>query len=165
MGKGSRRWGRVAVLVMLLLWVAGSRAAWAHVTLLAAIPEPGATLTTSPPEVQLTFDGEITLAASQVVLFNEAFQSVPGVALQPDSGESNRLAAQIPPLDPGRYTVQWSVISTDGHPISGSYAFALVEQPLRQRIMVPLIMVLLLVIIGVAALYWTRVRAPKNLFF
>jgi methionine-rich copper-binding protein CopC len=158
MAKWQQRRAGTIIFLLLLLWGLSGRPVWAHVSLIAAIPEPGATLTTSPPEVQLTYDGEIIPARSQIALFDDAFQAIPGVVVLTDRGENDQLVAQIPPLTPGRYTVQWVVVSADEHSLRGSYTFALAEPepPLLPRLIVPALVVLLVLITVAVVLYRRR---------
>ena len=38
-------------------------------------------------------------------------------------GPADRLTATVPSLDPGGWRVEWRVLSTDGHVVSGRFSF------------------------------------------
>src|SRR6185436_5837130 len=39
------------------------------------------------------------------------------------NGPADRLTASVPSLDPGAWRVEWRVLSTDGHVVSGRFSF------------------------------------------
>jgi methionine-rich copper-binding protein CopC len=110
-------------LILLALTVAP---AYAHAELVTAVPAPGATVSGTFSELVLTFS-EPVAAGSEVLLFADAFQSIAGVS----SSVSDKVitASLATSLAPGTYTVQWIAVSLDGHPVSGSYQFAIANPP------------------------------------
>ena len=55
-----------------------------------------------------------------------AAENATAVILQCDhlwDGTSDRLTGPMPPLGPGRWRVEWQVLSTDGHVVSGRFDF------------------------------------------
>jgi methionine-rich copper-binding protein CopC len=94
----------------------------AHAELRAATPAPGSVLGRSPDEIRLTFS-EPLRAASTFVVFNRAFETIPGIEPRLVVGKEEQLASSVPQLEAGIYTVQWNVAGLDGHPTSGSYSF------------------------------------------
>ena len=42
-------------------------------------------------------------------------------------GPADRLTATVPSLDPGAWRVEWRVLSTDGHVVSGRFSFRVVR--------------------------------------
>jgi methionine-rich copper-binding protein CopC len=91
--------------------------------LVAAEPAAGATLSASPPEIRLTFNEPVT-ADSQIIIYGEGFQPLPGLTAQLEPTNPAEVYAAVPELAPGDYTVQWAAVSADGHEISGSYSFS-----------------------------------------
>lgn len=93
----------------------------AHSLLVEASPAPNATVT-APGEVWLRFNNRIERALSRVRVVDERGQRhelpLAAAATAPD-----RLTATAPPLPAGRYHVEWQVLSTDGHIVSGRYVF------------------------------------------
>ena len=94
----------------------------AHAELLAAQPAPGARLYRAPAQIRLTFNEPIG-ADSTLVVFSSSFRHVDGVQVTLDPNTPEQLAAMLPSLTPGVYTVQWTAVSADRDVISGSYAF------------------------------------------
>jgi methionine-rich copper-binding protein CopC len=96
----------------------------AHSLLLESVPAAGATLTTPPHQLMLRFNNRIEKPLSRVRLVNGE-----GVAQSLDvavgAGAADRLTATVPPLAPGRWRVEWQVLSTDGHVVYGRFEFQL----------------------------------------
>jgi len=123
-----------AGLLCLLMWGAIVGPVAAHTELVAAAPAPGAELRESPAEVRLTFSAPLD-ASSRVELLNESFALVDGQTLHFDPVAPLEMAAQLPPLPAGTYTVQWVAVSTDEHTLTGTYSFSVApaESPLAGR--------------------------------
>ncbi|WP_407836233.1 copper resistance protein CopC [Streptomyces sp. DSM 116496] len=123
----SRRAARAAARTLVvplsaaLLW-AGAPAASAHTDLTASTPADGATLDALPPSIRLTFSDDMSQEYAKVAL--TAPDGTPAGTGEPQvDGKSASLAVK-PGLPSGRYTVGYRVVSADGHPVSGSYSFA-----------------------------------------
>jgi copper resistance protein C len=114
------KWGWLALTAVLL--VAG--AVQAHARLLRASPAPGAVLSAAPAEIRLFFD-EPLRAGNEITLYGRDFNPTIGLLAELDPVDGRQLFAPAPPLAPGDYTVQWTAVSQDGHPITGSYTFTL----------------------------------------
>lgn len=104
----------------------GVRPAHAHAELVSAVPAPGAQLAAPPSEIRLTFS-ESLRSGSWFVVFGEDFAETPGLFPTVDPQRPTELAAAAPRLAPGRYTVQWTAVTEDGHETTGSYAFGVAE--------------------------------------
>ena len=98
----------------------------AHTVLLEAQPPAGASLEKSPQEFRLTFDEPIVIG-SKIDLMVGLFEPVEGVVSFVDQNEPMQLIAEVPPLAPGDYSVQWTVLSLDGHARQGSYTIQIRE--------------------------------------
>lgn len=102
-----------------LLWVTDAHA---HAVLLETSPGDGAVLLTAPTQVVLRFNETVTPMRMHVVdrmgrtlAAGEAVTSVNTVV---------RIA--LPPaLSTGGYLVTWRVVSADGHPVGGTFAFSI----------------------------------------
>ena len=119
---------RTAVLLAAALLGLGSAAApaWAHEALVASEPAAGAVLIAAPPYLRLTFSGDVVDAAPSVVLRDGAGGDVP--AGQPRVDGPTVLLPIEQQLSNGGYAVEWRIVSSDGDPVSGSFAFT-VEAP------------------------------------
>jgi methionine-rich copper-binding protein CopC len=118
----------VVVLVVLGLGVGG---VMAHAELVSAVPAPGAALSERLEEIRLTFS-EAVGPGSSIVVFGEGFREIEGITAEINPDLPQQMTAAIPNLDPGTYSVQWTVISADGHPAAGSYSFQLLPEAERR---------------------------------
>ena len=87
-------------------------------------PAPGSTVGRSPQEIRLVFAEPTSTNVTIELLPQDSFTPIPGITAQQDSQNSAQVFAKLPPLEPGNYTVQWQVESSDGHFVSGFYDFA-----------------------------------------
>ena len=116
----------IALAAASVLVVASPAAA--HDELVAADPPADSTVATLPAQLTLTFSSEIADddGASVVVVTDAAGTALAdgtptvndNVLTQPLAGEAS-----------GAVTVQWKVVSGDGHPISGEYSFTVTAAP------------------------------------
>lgn len=141
-----------------LLWAVGLWAVYtavthAHVDLLTATPAPGSTGQNPVGEIRLTFNEPIT-ADSTIILFTEDFQPLAGIRAEVD--ESHVLRTAVPSLSPGRYTVQWTAVSADGHSTSGSYAFQVTDSPFSSLLIWEIGLSFLF--LGIIVILWRRSR-------
>jgi methionine-rich copper-binding protein CopC len=111
---------RLPVLAGALLLACAIPAA-SHSLLLGSVPASRAVLSAPPAHVELRFNNRIEKALSGVQIVGARDQRFAGMTL-PD-GPPDRLRASVPPLPPGEYRVEWRVLSTDGHIVTGTYPF------------------------------------------
>ncbi|MGC4971681.1 copper resistance CopC family protein [Streptomyces sp. DT199] len=102
------------------LAVAAPQAA-AHTELESSSPGEGAALAGQPPRVTLTFSDPMTQKYAKVAVTGADGKSAAEGRPQVD-GKTVTLALKAD-APAGRYTVGYRVVSADGHPVSGSYAF------------------------------------------
>jgi methionine-rich copper-binding protein CopC len=112
-----RRW----LLLATGAWLAVPAAGIAHSLLLDATPQVGAVLTAPPSRIALRFNNRVEKALCRLTLVSARDGRRP-LAVAPD-GAPDQVTAVLPPLAPDTYRVQWSVLSTDGHVVTGSYTF------------------------------------------
>ncbi len=93
--------------------------AWAHAGLVDSDPRDGATLDALPAEVSLTFTEDINPPAYVVV------RSADGADLaEGDTTVEGPVVRQaLATGEPGDYTLAYSVVSADGHRVTGELAF------------------------------------------
>lgn len=123
---------RTALLAVLILWIGlPLPSAFAHAGLVSSIPASGAHLTVLPSQVKLEFGEKLlTLGDAQTNVL--VVKDPDGVQVdRSDSLISGRFISVN--LDPssksGTFTVDWRVVSEDGHPVEGSFQFS-VASPL-----------------------------------
>ena len=102
--------------------LASATPAAAHSLLLESSPAAGATLTGAPSELMLRFNNRIEQPLSKVRLL-DARGAARSVTLTSDGVPPDRLHGPLPALGPGRWRVEWQVLSTDGHVVSGRFEF------------------------------------------
>jgi copper resistance protein C len=112
---------RRAILVgALALAAAGS--APAHSLLLESSPGAGSVLAGSPRELSLRFNNRIEKKLSTIHLRDE-HGAVRTAAVRVADGPADWLTATVDALPAGAWRVEWRVLSTDGHVVSGSFSF------------------------------------------
>jgi methionine-rich copper-binding protein CopC len=114
--------------VSLAVWVmayatAAALPARAHAFLDHATPAVGSTVHGSPPRVELWFTQDLEPAFSTVrVLDLENRRQDKGDA-KVAAGDATLLQVSLPQLAPGRYRVEWRVLSVDTHITKGDFTF------------------------------------------
>lgn len=100
-----------------------ARTASAHAELLSSDPPPGAQLATAPAAVTLRFNESVTFVSDSIRVIDASGATVAGVGvpIQPEGGAT--ASAALPALADGGYVVAWRIVSADGHPASGAFAF------------------------------------------
>ena len=101
--------------------IAGGPSTLAHSLLIESVPAASATLAAPPPELRLRFNNRIEKKLSKVRLLGEggARLEVP-VAV---TGRADTLTGSFPALAPGAWRLEWQVLSTDGHVVTGAFSF------------------------------------------
>ena len=116
-------WCPVRALAVGALILAAAGPAAAHSLLLESSPGADALVQAPPASVTLRFNNRIEKKLSSVRLRDAAGRVV---VLPVDAdGPADRLNAAATPIAPGKYRVEWQVLSTDGHVASGSFSFRL----------------------------------------
>ncbi len=112
----------LGVVVVALALLLAPRPASAHATLLETEPADRAALDAAPEAVRLVFDEVVDVAPDGVRVFDADAQRV-DEALE-DTPDRSIVAAALPQdLPDGGYVVTWRVVSDDGHPVQGAFAF------------------------------------------
>ncbi|QDG88125.1 copper resistance CopC family protein [Pseudarthrobacter sp. NIBRBAC000502770] len=166
-------------LVTPALLMAPTAAAQAHDALESSDPANGSTVSTVPAKVGLTFD-HTPIAINSIVRVQDATGT--DQADRPVTIIDNHVTQAIKPDAPnGKYTVVWRVVSSDGHPIEGTFTFtagttntnaptqapsaAATEGPSFQTRLITAVAtaIVLLIAFGVLALFVRRrLRSPET---
>lgn len=117
-----RRLGRLlAALAATVFLMLPAAAAQAHDVLESTAPADGATVTTAPRQVELVFSNTPIALGSEVIVKDGAGTNQ---AEGPVSIVNNHVTQVLKAgASAGPYTVQWRVVSSDSHPIEGSFTF------------------------------------------
>ncbi|MFC5648147.1 copper resistance CopC/CopD family protein [Paenibacillus solisilvae] len=114
---------------MLLAVLAGNPGvASAHSELESSVPEVNSQMDSSPAEITLNFNEAIEAKLGSLEVLDSKSNSVTKNEPVVSNG-SRTLKLELPKLNEGLYTVSYSIISADGHPVSGSYVFVVGNPP------------------------------------
>lgn len=134
-----RERSKYAILQFVFRFVAAAMACWlavsiqvpiagAHAELVRSTPSAGERLAESPAVVELLFNERLDAEGMKVSVLDASSRAVAGgVPERFEEGKGIRMA--LPTLEDGYYTVTYSVISADGHPIGGAYVFTVGNPP------------------------------------
>jgi copper transport protein len=116
----------VAFLLLIgigVAWLFTPMQVFAHAYLLESTPAQGETVQQTPKEVQLHFSEQVNADMITVTITNSSKQAIP-IDVQLASTDPSRVILTLPNLSTGTYLVEWSILSEDGHPVSGDFLFA-----------------------------------------
>ncbi|NEK18387.1 copper homeostasis periplasmic binding protein CopC [Rhizobium leguminosarum] len=107
----------------LTVTVAFASQAFAHAHLKSAAPASESTVKQAPSELDLTFTEGLNLKFSGAKLTGPGKAAVKTGKGSLMDGDMTLMVPVSQKLTPGKYTVEWHVLSTDGHKTNGSYSF------------------------------------------
>lgn len=110
------------VLVAAFAWLASAPAA-AHAFLDHAVPAVGSTVHESPQGIRLWFTEQLEPAFSHVQVVDASGKEIDKGDSHVDAPNASVLAVSVPALPPGKYRVQWRVVSVDTHVTEGDFTF------------------------------------------
>lgn len=127
-----RLWGVLLAMVMVSLCLFGISPQWAsaHASLTNSTPSANAELAQSPSSVVLTFNERLEEGVFYIKVFDSKQKQVTSNKAKLNETHT-AVELELPRLETGNYIVTYHVISADGHPIEGTYLFA-VGQSLSQ---------------------------------
>lgn len=113
-----KRFMSAATLAALLTTM--SAPAFAHSEMTSSSPKDGETVTKQLDEISLSFGGKIEKGSSIEVTEKDGQK----IAIEKIDINNETLTATFEqPLENNEYTVDWDVISGDGHPLDGDFSF------------------------------------------
>ncbi len=107
--------------ILSLLW--HSNPVMAHAALVKSDPPRRATLSTPPKQIQLWFNEKIEGAYASVVLLDSNKKSLTENNPEVVADDPKSVVLNIPEIGTGKYTIQYRVMSVDGHVIESSFDF------------------------------------------
>ncbi|MDR3440482.1 copper homeostasis periplasmic binding protein CopC [Telmatospirillum sp.] len=111
-------------LTALLLSFACANPAFAHAHLVSSAPAANDMAMPAPTELRLQFSEGIELKFAKVTLAGSNKKAVATGVVKLDPHDDKLLIVPLAaPLEDGKYTVDWEVVSTDGHKTKGEYSF------------------------------------------
>jgi methionine-rich copper-binding protein CopC len=111
--------------LVLLGW--GMPAAWAHDELIATTPAADTTVPTPPGSVTLRFDEAVQALGTQVLVSGPDGAPLSRVEVEVEVSDATVVQPLPGDAPAGGYTVSWRVTSSDGHPLSGEFAFTVAK--------------------------------------
>jgi copper transport protein len=105
------------------LAVPAAPALFAHAALASTQPADGSVVAKEPPEVSASFDQQVGISASSLMVYSPGGQRV-------DDGQTVHVSAfeisvgLLSGMGNGTYTAVWHVISADTHPVEGAFTFS-----------------------------------------
>jgi copper transport protein len=121
-----RSWIPAARTVALFVALVAPSPALAHATLIASHPAANAHLSESPATIHLTFSEEVVPRLCQIRIVTASGEKIE-LSVVGDPHNVRAVSAVPSRLDAGSYSVEWRVLSADGHPAQGSFAFTVGE--------------------------------------
>ncbi len=97
--------------------------AMAHATLVKSDPPRRASLSMPPKQIQLWFNEKIEASYASVTVVDKDKKAVTENNPEIVAEDPKSVVLNLPEIDSGRYTVQYRVMSVDGHVIESSYDF------------------------------------------
>jgi methionine-rich copper-binding protein CopC len=98
--------------------------AGAHAHLHSAIPADGSVITSAPSNIVLNFSEPARLTVAWLRKDSEPKRKLEPLPTQP----AQQVSIPVPHLTPGRYEVDWRVLSDDGHVMAGALHFTLSQE-------------------------------------
>ena len=110
-----------SIVTVLSLTIMFSVQAFAHSYLSGSSPADGEVLTEAVQEITLNFNGNIMEGSFLTI------ETIDGEEINVTNiniGDGYLTSVLAEPLTNNEYIVNWSIISADGHPLEGTYSFA-----------------------------------------
>ncbi|ENN87370.1 copper resistance protein CopC [Rhizobium freirei PRF 81] len=111
------------LLATLTVSLALAGQSFAHAHLKTSAPAADSAVKQAPLELDLTFTESLNLKFSGVTVTGPDKKVVKTGASMLMDGDRMLMVPVSDKLAPGKYTVEWHVLSTDGHKTNGSYSF------------------------------------------
>ena len=125
----TRRGRILAVAAAFAAALAMPVAASAHAYLVATVPSASGTVSSSPPQVSLTYSEAVEPRFAIVSVTDAAGEQKTAGAPARSPSNPDQLDVPLKHLDEGWYLVYWRAISVDGHPVRGAFTFAVGPNP------------------------------------
>lgn len=117
----------VALAAAVLVWLGHSGDASGHALVIESLPRPDEPVPSSFSRIVLRFNSRIEKSLSRVSIVGPNADRV-RLRVTADGGPGY-LIAPVPTLSPGIYTLEWKVLSTDGHVTEGGFRFRVMPAP------------------------------------
>lgn len=109
-----------AALTLALALGVSAGPAFAHDQLVEATPGDGDSVDAAPDAVKMVFSGSPQKVGNQIRVEHDGQNVATG---EPETQFHTITQSLDAELAPGDYTVDWRIVSEDGHPVSGTFSF------------------------------------------
>jgi methionine-rich copper-binding protein CopC len=109
----------------ILLFLLFPSVAFAHAYLVKSVPPGRATLFSSPEKIQLWFNERLEPRYSSASVVDSEGRRIDQDNAQVSTDDPKQLAIGVKPLQAGKYTVKFRVLSVDGHVVEQSFPFTI----------------------------------------
>ncbi len=117
-------WIAVPVLAAMLLCMSPGTSS-AHAFPDHSDPKVGSTVSVSPSQVRIWFDGDLEPAFSTLMVHNADGKMIDKQDSRVGTADPKLLQVTVPPLPAGKYLVIWNVVARDGHRTNGQFTFTI----------------------------------------
>lgn len=119
----SYKWLIIIVTVVFFSLSLYGGVAFAHAKLVKSDPPNRATLNVAPKQIQLWFNEEIEASFALISLLDANGKPVTDASPETVPGDLKTVLLPLPEIASGRYTVNFRIMSTDGHVVESDYNF------------------------------------------
>jgi len=120
------RAGLIAATVILALTAISTQQAHGDAALQNSSPAAGSVFISRPTQIELTFTEEALTIGTQIVVEGPDGSATDGDLDVDATTVRQPLKAALPE---GNYTVEWRIVSGDGHPVNDTYTFTITRTP------------------------------------
>lgn len=100
-----------------------------HATLVSSEPAANSRLTSRPSRIRLVYSEPVEGKLAKVSIVPSAGAPIL-LRAGADPRDVHAVIAPVDSIGPGNYRVEWRVVSADGHPVDGTYLFAIADTTL-----------------------------------
>jgi methionine-rich copper-binding protein CopC len=115
----------VLAVLSLAFLCAVPESSWGHAFPDHSDPKVGSTVSGSPAQVRIWFDGNLEPAFSTLMVHNADGRMIDKRDNHVDPADPRLLQVSLPVLPPGTYLVIWNVVARDGHKTNGQFSFTI----------------------------------------
>ncbi len=111
-------------IILMPTWLLHVNPVWAHAALVKSEPPKRAALSVPPTQVQLWFNEEIEGNYSSISVLGADKKPITSTNAESVPDDLRSVVLSLPEMKAGRYTVEYRVLSVDGHVVESAYDFS-----------------------------------------
>ncbi|SFQ12404.1 hypothetical protein SAMN05216419_10684 [Nitrosomonas cryotolerans] len=114
----------ISGIILMPAWLLHADPVWAHTALVKSEPPKRAALSVPPTQVQLWFNEEIEGNYASISVLSADKKPIISANAEPVPDDLRSVVLPLPEMKAGRYTVEFRVLSMDGHVVESAYDFS-----------------------------------------